>query len=216
MTKLKVLVAFTAIALVVPLAVTGQKGKPLKPPVYATVTIADDVNSGGSTVQVGRDVGTYGPTNQALYIHESLLPPLGTTEYPAAVAELRALDPDADGYYGPYAGQIRVLDDRLDYFFDTAAGCVADNTQPNLCPFRVTVADGTAVFSGTGKKKTLVGIAFNDGRYLLDYRPCDPAVDPVNCYFKLLGCYDDRDCPGVPPGGAGYIFATVHVLFQLP
>jgi len=65
------------------------------------------------------------------------------------------------------------------------------------------------VFSGTGKK-TLVGIAFNEGRYLLDHRWCDPAVDPVNCYFKLLGCYDDRDCAT----GEGYVYATVNVLFQ--
>ena len=65
------------------------------------------------------------------------------------------------------------------------------------------------MFSGTGKKKTLVGITFNEGRYLLDYRPCDPATDPA-CYVKLYGCYDDRDCPT----GEGYVYATVNVWFQ--
>jgi hypothetical protein len=117
-------------------------------------------------------------------------------------------------FYGPYYGQIRVLDDRIDYFFDTAAGCVADNTAPNLCPFRAIVLDGVPVYTKVGKTRVLTSIAFNDGRYLLDYRPCDPALDPVSCYIKLLGCYDDRDCPGVPPGGEGYVYATVNVLFQ--
>ena len=201
------LTAIVAVALVVPLA--GQKPKPPQPPVYKTVTITDQINSGESTVQVGRDTLTYGPINQELYIHESLLPPLGATDYPAAVAELRALDPEADGYYGPYHGQIRVLNERIDYWFDTVPGCSEAITSAFPCRFRAVVVDGTAVFSGTGKKKTLVGITFNEGRYLLDYRPCDPATDPA-CYVKLYGCYDDRDCPT----GEGYVYATVNVWFQ--
>jgi hypothetical protein len=69
--------------------------------------------------------------------------------------------------------------------------------------------DGTAVKN----KKTLVRIEFDEGRYLLDYRWCNPADDPI-CRVQLFGCYDDRDCPGVPPGGEGYVYATLNVLFQ--
>ena len=205
MTKLKVLVAFTAIALVVPLAVTGQKGKPPKPPVYATVTIADDVNSGGATVQVGRDVLTYGPLDQVLYIHESLLPPAGD----GAVGYLKAAG-YADGYYGPYYGQIRVLDNRIDYLFDRVEGCVQDNSSPNMCPFWVIVADGVPVYEKIGKTRVLTHIAFDEGRYLLYQKTCNPAENPA-CLVKLYGCYDDRDCP---PGVGSYVYATVNVLFQ--
>jgi hypothetical protein len=207
MSKQTLTTALIAIALVVPLA--GQKVKPPKPPAYTPCTIELDVNSGGSTVQVGRDVGTYGPKDQALYIHESLLPPEGTADPSGGIALVKAAA-NTDGFYGPYYGQIRVLDDRIDYFFNTVQGCAQDNTDPWLCPFRLIVVDGEAVKN----KKTLVGIAFDEGRYLLDYRPCDPAADPDNCYFKLYGCYDDRDCPGVPPGGEGYVFATVTVRFR--
>ena len=211
MTKSRVAVAVVGIALVVPLAVSGQKVKPPKPPVTATCTMAGEVDSHTSVVTAGRDVATYGPINQPLYIHESLLPPEGASDPTGGIALVKAA-PLNDGYYGPYYGQIRLLNDRIDYFFDTAMGCMADNTAPNLCPFRAIVVDGAAVYTGAGKKKTLVGIAFNDGRYLLDYRPCDPAADPVNCYVKLYGCYDDRDCPS----GQGYVYATVNVLFQQP
>jgi hypothetical protein len=205
--------AIVAVALVVPLA--GQRVKPAKPQAVAECTMAGEVDSYTSAVTVGRDVASYGPVNQALFIHESLLPPEGSTDFPLVVDALRASGADSEGYYGPYYGQIRVLNDRLDYFFDTAmSGCVADNTAANLCPFRAIVVDGMPVYTGTGKKKVLVGIAFDEGRYLLDYRPCDPALDPDNCYFKLYGCYDDRDCPGVPPGGEGYVYATVTVRFQ--
>jgi hypothetical protein len=213
MRKLPVLVAFMAITLVVPLAVSGQKGKPPKPPVYATVTIEQEINSGEADVLVGRDVQTYGPVDQALYIHGDLLPPLGSTGFPGAVAELRALGPDGAGFYGPYSGQIRVLNDRIDHWFDTSTGCGEAITSDSPCRFRVVVADGSAVYSGTGKKKTLIGVAFNEGRYLLDYRWCDPATNP-DCYIKLYGCYDDRACPGVPPGGEGYVYATAYVRFQ--
>ena len=208
------LTAIVAVALVVPLA--GQNFKVPKPPplpAYATVTVAGEVNSGTLDVQVGRDVGSYGPVNQALYIHESLLPPLGTTDYPAAVAELRALDPEADGYYGPYSGQIRVLNDRIDYWFDTAPGCSEAIASTFPCRFRAIVVDGVPVYEKIGKTRVLTHIAFEEGRYLLDYRWCDPATDPA-CYVKLYGCYDDRDCPGVPPGGEGYVYATVNVWFQ--
>jgi hypothetical protein len=213
MSKSRVVVAFVAIALVVPLAVSGQKVKPPKPPAYTPCTIELDVNSGGAILQVGRDVGTYGPTNQALYIHESLLPASDIPALPGVVANLKTVG-HTGGFYGPYYGQVRVLNDRLDYFFDTTEGCVQDNTDPNLCPFRLTVADGVPVYTKVGKTRVLTSIAFDEGRYLLDYRPCDPALDPVTCYIKLLGCYDDRDCPGVPPGGEGYVYATVNVLFQ--
>jgi hypothetical protein len=73
--------------------------------------------------------------------------------------------------------------------------------------------DGVPVYEKVGKTRMLTHIAFEEGRYLLDYRWCDPATDPA-CYVKLLGCYDDRDCPGVLPGGEGYVYATVNVLFQ--
>jgi hypothetical protein len=208
--KTRVLIAVIATALVMPPVIAGQKARP---PVYTPSTIEEEINSGGVEVQVGRNVQTYGPIDQPLYISDSLLPPDGAYDPTGGIALVKAA-PRSNGFYGPYYGQIRVLDDRLDYFFGTATGCVADNTQPNPCPFRLTVADGTPVYSGTAKKRTLVGIAFNEGRYLLDYRPCDPAVDPVNCYVKLLGCYDDRDCPGVPPGGEGYVSATVNVRFR--
>ena len=213
MSKQTLATALIALALVVPLA--GQKAKPPKPPATAVCTMEVDINSKAVPVTVGRDVATYGPVNQALYIHESLLPATGSTGFPLVVAALRASGADSEGYYGPYYGQIRVLNDRIDYFFDTAeVGCVANNTAANLCPFRAIVVDGTAVYTRVGKTKVLTSIAFNEGRYLLDYRPCDPALDPDNCYFTLLGCYDDRDCPGVPPGGEGYVYATVNVLFQ--
>jgi hypothetical protein len=214
MSKLRVFTAIVVVSLVMPLASAGQKGKPPKPPAFTPCTFGLEVTSGGSIVQVGRDVGTYGPTDQALYIHESLLPPSEIPELPGVVANLKAVG-STGGVYGPYYGQIRVLDDRIDYFFDTTkSGCLQDNKAPNLCPFRLTVVDGVPVYTKMGKTRVLTSIAFNDGRYLLDYRPCDPAVDPVNCYFKLLGCYDDRDCPGVPPGGEGYVYATVDVRFQ--
>jgi hypothetical protein len=71
-----------------------------------------------------------------------------------------------------------------------------------------------APFPRIGKIRTLVGIAFDHGRTMLDYRPCDPATDPANCYVTLFGCYDGRDCPGVPPGGVGYVYATFDVLFR--
>lgn len=67
-------------------------------------------------------------------------------------------------------------------------------TKGYLCPSRLIVADGTAVYKGKGKTRTLVGITFRDGRTLLDYRTCDPATGD-NCYVNLYGCYDDRDCP---------------------
>ena len=210
MSKLRVVVAFVAIAFVLPLAVSGQKVKPPKPPVTAVCTIAGEVQSGDAVVIVGRDVASYGPMDQALYIHESLLPPSEIPDLPGVVASLKAVG-SAGGFYGPYYGQIRVLDDRLDYFFDTwASGCLQDNKATNLCPFRLTVADGVPVYTKVGKTRVLTSIAFSDGRYLLDYRPCDPALDPVSCYFKLLGCYDDRDCPS----GEGYVYATFEVRFQ--
>jgi hypothetical protein len=216
MSKSRVVVAFVAIAFVLPLAVSGQKAKPPKPPVYATVAVTDEVNSGGSTVQAGRDVATYGPINQELYIHGSLLPPDGDAEYSQVVAELRALGPDADGYYGPYSGQIRVLNDRLDYWFDTSDGCGEAITSTFPCRFRAIVVDGVPVYEKIGKTRVLTRLAFNDGRYLLDYRWCDPATNP-ECYVKLYGCYDDRDCPGIEPGDPDYyIYATLSVLFQLP
>ncbi|MBP1776223.1 MAG: hypothetical protein H6Q86_2233, partial [candidate division NC10 bacterium] len=81
-------------------------------------------------------------------------------------------------------------------------------TKGYLCPFRLIVADGIAVY--TGKGKTLVAITFRDGRTLLDHRTCDPATGD-NCYVNLCGCYDDRDCPS----GVGYVLATVDVLVQL-
>ena len=80
------------------------------------------------------------------------------------------------------------------YFFDTTMGCVQDNTMPNPYPFRLIAVDGTAVYTGKGKTRTLSGIAFDDGRTLLDYRPCDPATGG-DCYLRLYGCYDVRDCP---------------------
>jgi hypothetical protein len=209
MSKLRVFTAIVGVSLVMPLASAGQKGKPPKPPAYAPSTFELEVTSGGSIVQVGRDVGTYGPTDQALYIHESLLPPPGADDPTGGIGLVKATGSGA-GFYGPYYGQIRVLDDRIDYFFDTTVGCVQDNTDPKLCPFRLIVVDGKAVYTGAGKKKTLVGIAFDGGRTLLDYRPCDPAVSPETCYFKLYGCYDDRDCPS----GEGYVYATVNVVFQ--
>ena len=212
MSKLRVFVAFMAITLVVPLAASGQKGKPPKPPAPTPCTIDLEVTSHGSIVQVGRDLGTYGPTDQALYIHESLLPASGAADPTGGIALVKAAGYTA-GFYGPYYGQIRVLDNRIDYFFDTTMGCVQLNTAGNLCPFRLTVADGVPVYTKVGKIRVLTSIAFDDGRYLLDYRPCDPATGG-DCYFKLLGCYDDRDCPGVPPGGEGYVYATVNVVFQ--
>ena len=211
MSKLRVFVAFMAIAVVVPLAASGQKGKPPKPPVTATCTMAGEVDSHTSVVTVGRDVASYGPLNQVLYIDQSLLPPSEIPELPEVVASLKAVG-SSGGFFGPYYGQIRVLNDRIDYWFDTAPGCYQDKAP--LCPFRVIVVDGVPVYTMVGKTRVLTSIAFNDGRYLLDYRPCDPALDPVNCYVKLLGCYDDRDCPGVPPGGEGYVYATVNVVFR--
>jgi hypothetical protein len=212
MSKWRLLAAFMAIAFVVPLAVSGQKAKPPKPPGYAPCTFELEVNSGQSIVEVGRDVGTYGPMDQALYVHESLLPPLDTTDFPDAVADLRAGGADEGGFYGPYYGQIRVLDDRIDYWFDTRAGCAQDISADFACRFRLVVADGTPVYEKIGKTRTLVRIAFEDGRTLLDYRWCDPTTNP-DCYVTLYGCYDDRDCPGVPPGGEGYVLATFEVRF---
>jgi hypothetical protein len=204
MTKLKVLVAFTAIALAVPLAVSGQKGKPPKPPVTAECTMAGDVKTDESAVTVGRDVATYGLMNQALYIHESLLPP-GEA---GAVGYLKAAD-YADGYYGPYFGLIRVLDNRIDYLFDRVEGCVQDNSSLNMCPFWVIVADGVPIYEKIGKSRVLTHIAFGESRYLLYQKTCNPAENP-ECLVKLYGCYDERDCPA----GAGYVYATVNVLFQ--
>jgi len=206
MRKLQVLVAVTTIALVVPLA--GQKVKVPKPPATAMAVMEGEVQSGELAVTVGRDVASYGPMDQVLYIHESLLPPEGAADPTGGIALVKQAA-CSNGFYGPYYGQIRVLNDRIDYFFDTAMGCVQDNTAPNLCPFRAIVVDGTAVYTGVGKKKVLVGVAFDEGRYLLDYRPCDPAADPDNCYFKLYGCYDDRDCPS----GEGYVYATLEARF---
>jgi hypothetical protein len=208
MSKQTLTTALLAIALVVPLA--GQKAKVPKPPppAYVSSTFELEVNSGGSTVEVGRDVRTYGPIDQVLYIHDSLLPPDGTPDISGGISLVKAAPHNGD-FWGPYYGQIRVLDDRVDYFFDTAMGCVADNAEPNLCPFRLAVVDGEAVKI----KKKVVGVAFDEGRYLLDYRPCDPALDP-DCYINLYGCYDDRDCPGVPPGGEGYVYATLNVWFR--
>jgi hypothetical protein len=201
MTKLKVLVAFMAIAFVVPLAVSGQKPKP---PAYATVTIEGEVNS-HTAVVVGRNTVTYGDQNQALYIHESLLPPGADGE----VGYLKAAG-YADGYYGPYFGLIRVLDNRIDYLFDVVPGCVLDNSSEDRCPFWVIVADGVPIYEKIGKTRVLTHIAFDEGRYLLYQKTCNPADDP-NCLVKLYGCYDDRDCP---PGVGSYVFATVNVLFQ--
>lgn len=206
-----------AVALVVPLA--GQNAKVLKAPrPSAPVECAMEgeiQTAPDSTVRVGRDTVTYGPTDQELYIHKSLLPatnPDGVPGDPVGVLTLAGFDGE---YWGPYFGQIRVLNDRLDYFFDTwKSTCLQDNAATNLCPFRLTVVDGVPVYEKIGKTRVLTHIAFNEGRYLLDYRPCDPAVDPDNCYFKLLGCYDDRDCPGVTPGDpAYYIYAALQVLF---
>jgi hypothetical protein len=209
MSKKTLFTAIVAVALAVPLA--GQKAKPPKPPVDVPCTIEQEINSGGADVLVGRDVTTYGPINQELYIHESLLPPEGASDPTGGIALVKGA-PRSGGYYGPYYGQIRVLNDRIDYFFDTAMGCLAANTEPNLCPFRAIVVDGVATYEKIGKTRVLTRIAFNDGRYLLDYRPCDPAVDPVNCYVKLYGCYDDRDCPT----GVGYVYATVNAVFRQP
>jgi hypothetical protein len=201
MTKLKVLVAFMAIAFVVPLAVSGQKPKP---PAYATVTIEGEVNS-HTDVVVGRNTVTYGDQNQALYIHESLLPPGNG----GVVVELKGAGP-TNGFYGPYYGQIRVLDNRIDYLFDVVPGCVLDNSSEDRCPFWVIVADGVPIYEKIGKSRVLTHIAFDEGRYLLYQKTCNPADDP-NCLVKLYGCYDDRDCP---PGVGSYVFATVNVLFQ--
>ena len=208
MRKLQVLVAVTTIALVVPLAVSGQKGKPPKPPATATCVMAGDVDSQNSPVTVGRDVVSYGPVNQVLYIDERLLPESDPMNLPGIVAQLKATGYDGQ-FYGPYYGQIRLLDNRLDYYFDTTAGCVQDNAPENRCRFRLIVADGTTVYERIGKTRTLVGIAFDKGRSILDYRPCNPALDPVSCYFKLHGCYDDRDCPS----GEGYVYATFEARF---
>jgi hypothetical protein len=169
-----------------------------------------DVKSSGAVV-VGRDVGSYGAIDQQLYVHESLLPPSGAADPTGGIALVKLRGP-SDGFYGPYYGQIRVLNDRVDYFFDTAPGCVQDNTKPNLCPFRLIVVDGTVRYTGQGKTRTLAGIAFREGRTLLDYRPCDPANDPVNCYVKLYGCYDDRDCPDLDPD-EDFVYATFDVTF---
>jgi hypothetical protein len=207
--KTRVLIAIIAAALVMPSVIAGQKAKPPKPPAVANCVFEQQVNSSGATVQVGRDVATYGNINQPLFIHGDLLPPLGSTSYPNAVAELRALGPDVQGFYGPYQGQIRLLDNRLDYYFDTMPNCVVDSAAPNRCRFRLIVADGTAVYERVGKTRTLVGIAFNAGRTLVDYRLCDPTGD-ASCYVKLYGCYDDRDCPS----GEGYVYADVYVTFQ--
>jgi hypothetical protein len=206
MSKLRLVVVFAAFALVAPLAVSGQKAKPPKPPAYTPCTFELEVNSVGSLVEVGRDVGTYGPADQALYIHESLLPPDGAADPTSGISLVKAAG-HSGGFYGPYYGQVRVLDNRIDYWFDTAPGCYQDIAP--LCPFRVIVVDGTAVYARVGKTKVLTRIAFDEGRYLLDYRPCDPAAGG-SCYFKLYGCYDDRDCPG----GEGYVYATVNVVFQ--
>ena len=213
MSNSRVVVAFVAIALVVPFVVAGQnKGKPpTKPPATATVIVAGEVQSDESEVTVGRDVATYGPVNQVLYIHGSLLPS-SSVEFPDVVLALRAGGADTNGFYGPYYGQIRVLDDRLDYWFDTTAGCAQDISAEFACRFRLVVADGTPVYEKVGKTRTLVRIAFEDGRTLLDYRWCDPTTNP-DCYVTLYGCYDDRDCPGVPPGGEGYVLATFDVRF---
>jgi len=211
MSKWRVLAAFLAIALVVPLAVSGQKAKPPKPPATATVIMEGEVQSDGSPVTVGRDVASYGPMDQELYIHESLLP-LSSVEFPDVVLALRARGADTDGFYGPYYGQIRVLNDRIDYWFDTKAGCAQDISADFPCRFRAIVVDGVPFYEKVGKTRVLTHIAFEEGRYLLDYRWCDPATDPA-CYVKLYGCYDDRDCPGVPPGGEGYVLATFDVRF---
>jgi hypothetical protein len=200
------LTAIVAVALVVPLA--GQKAKPPKPPVYATVVVAGQVDSGESTVQVGRDVQTYGPIDQELYIHESLLPPDGAPDPTGGIALVKAA-PHSAGFYGPYSGQIRVLNDRIDYWFDTAPGCSEPIASAFPCRFRAIVVDGVPNYEKIGKSRVLTHIAFNDGRHLLDYRRCDPATDPA-CYVKLYGCYDDRDCPT----GEGYVYATVNVVFQ--
>jgi hypothetical protein len=201
MTKLKVLVAFMAIAFVVPLAVSGQKPKP---PAYATVTIEGEVNS-HTAVVVGRNTVTYGDQNQALYIAAGLLP----SGNEGVVGELKGAGP-TNGFYGPYYGQIRVLDNRIDYLFDVVPGCVLDNSSEDRCPFWVIVADGVPIYEKIGKTRVLTHIAFDEGRYLLYQKTCNPADDP-NCLVKLYGCYDDRDCP---PGVGSYVFATVNVLFQ--
>ena len=206
-------IALVAIALVVPVVAGQARGKPPKPPGCTPCTFEGEADSSDAPVSVGRDVATSGPTDQALDIHESLLPS-SSDEFPEAVEALRIGGADADGFFGPDCRQIRLLYGRIDYWFGTTAGCGRNITATYPCRFCLIVVDGIAVYERIGKARTLVRIAFNDGRYLLDYRPCDPAVDPVSCYFKLFGCYDDRDCPGVPPGGPGYVFATFDVRFQ--
>ncbi len=156
---------------------------------------------------VPRAIGTGSSEDQVLYIRGALLPPVEGSAFPGVVQELRGAGPDAGGLYGPYYGQVRVLDDRLDYFFDTGSGCFVDKAP--LCRFRLVVADGKPVFARSGKTRTLDSIAFGPARTLLDYRPCDPAGDPVNCYFNLYGCYDDRDC--LP--NEDFVYATLNVKF---
>lgn len=209
MRKLQVLVAVTTIALVVPLA--GQKVKVPKPPATAMAVMEGEVQSGELAVTVGRDVASYGPMDQVLYIHESLLPPEGAADPTGGIALVKQAA-CSDGFYGPYYGQIRVLNDRIDYWFDTKAGCAQDISADFPCRFRAIVVDGVPFYEKVGKTRVLTHIAFEEGRYLLDYRWCDPATDPA-CYVKLYGCYDDRDCPGVPPGGEGYVLATFDVRF---
>jgi hypothetical protein len=210
--KTRLLVAIVAAALVVPALQAGAKGKPAKPPVTAQSVIEGEVHSARQPVNVGRNELSYGAPDQQLFIHESLLPETDPEGFPGVVARLKDTG-YAGGYYGPYFGQVRVLNNRLDYYFDTSMGCAQPDASLNLCPFRLIVVDGTAVYTGTGKRKTLAGVAFVDGRTLVDYRACNPADNPA-CYVKLYGCYDDRDCPGVEPGGAGYVCATLNVWFQ--
>jgi hypothetical protein len=204
MRKLQVPVALIAIALVLPLAVSGEK---VKPPVTATCTMVGEVQSGESAVTVGRDVASYGPGDQELYVHESLLPPDGADDPTGGIALVKGA-PLSAGYYGPFYGQIRVLDNRTDYWFDTTAGCAQDISADFACRFRLVVVDGVAIYEKIGKTRVLTRVAFNDGRYLLDYRWCDPATNPA-CYVKLYGCYDDRDCPS----GDGYVLATFEARF---
>jgi len=169
------------------------------------------VTSQGEAVTVGRAVESYGPADQVLYLHENLLPPDGANDPTGGIALVK-VGGISGSLYGPYYGQIRVLDDRLDYFFDTSPGCVQDHAAPNLCPFRLTVVDGTAIYSGKGKTRILSSIAFRGARTLLDYRPCDPAVDPVGCYLNLYGCYDDRDCPDLDPD-EDFVLSAFDVTF---
>jgi hypothetical protein len=222
MKKLRVWVVCIAISLMMPIAFAGKPDKPGKPPKSEPATCIMQVvpqlpdghgyiSSGGQFVDVDLSIQSFGPPDQPLYIHENLLPPENADDPTGGIGLLyEGLGEPTNELYGPVFGLIRIMgNERVDYIFDTYQGCGDPMTGDRLCPFRLVVLDGTPIFTGKGKNKTLESVAFGGGRTLLDYRYwCGQDI----CQETIYGCFDDRDCPGVPYP-EGYVLASFDVIF---